>query len=129
MIQQSFGFRKEEHLKSRKQIDLLFRNRQSLGAYPLRLFWAETSEPLSIPVQVGFSVSKRTFKQAVKRNRHKRLMREVYRLNKHDLHDFLISNDKKINLMLLYVGKESGNYQRIEKKFLQLIDKLKKELL
>ena len=37
----SFKFPKAERLKSRKQIGELFKNRQSVGAYPLRVFWAE----------------------------------------------------------------------------------------
>lgn len=127
-MQQSFGFKKSEHLKSRKQIGLLFKNRQTVGAYPLRLFWSITKNDIPFPVQIGFSVSKRTFKQAVKRNHYKRLMREAFRLNKHDLHDFLTSKNQKINIMLLYVGKENCDYHHIEKKFFKLIEKLKKEL-
>lgn len=118
-------FSKEERLKSRKQIGLLFKNRQSVGAYPLRIFWAEMERDDSpYPVAISFSVSKRIFKRAVQRNRHKRLMREAFRLHKHDLYERLNLASKKLNLMLIYVGKEPANFATIEKKYLKLIDKL-----
>ncbi|MDC0231258.1 ribonuclease P protein component [Aureispira] len=124
------NFSKSERLKSKKQIGLLFKNRQSIGMYPLRVFWAETDtqQPL-YPAQVTFSVSKKTFKQAVKRNFYKRLMREVYRQNKHMLYQKLQKEKKSINLLLLYVGKEDSNYELIQKKYLHLIDELFAKLI
>lgn len=118
-------FSKEERLKSRKQIGLLFKNRQSVGSYPLRIFWAETQRDESkYPVAISFSVSKRVFKQAVKRNRHKRLMVEAFRLHKHKLYEQLKLENKQLNLMLIYVGKEPADFAIIEKKYLKLMDKL-----
>ncbi|CAA6820814.1 MAG: Ribonuclease P protein component [uncultured Aureispira sp.] len=121
----SYTFSKEERLKSRKQIGFLFKNRQSVGSYPLRIFWAETErEDAKYPVSISFSVSKRIFKQAVKRNRHKRLMLEAFRLHKHKLYEKLRSENKQLNLMLIYVGKEPADFATIEKKYLKLMDKL-----
>ena len=124
------SFTKSERLKSKKQIGLLFKNRQSTGMYPLRLFWAETDiqQPL-YPVKITFSVSKKTFKQAVKRNFYKRLMREVYRQHKHILHQKLQKEKKTINILLLYVGKDDSNYELIEKKYLLLIDEFLAKLI
>lgn len=128
-MQPSFQFRKENRLKSRKAIGALFQNRQTVGAYPLRVFYRILPiEEADTTVQIGFSVSKRTFKQAVKRNHYKRLMREAYRLHQHDLYDFLKEKGKSIQLMLLYVGKEPSEYATVAQKYLQLIERLKKEL-
>jgi ribonuclease P protein component len=77
-------FRKAERLKSRKTIQALFSQRQSVASFPLRLLWQY--EPVAIagraPVQVAFSVPKRKVKKAVDRHRLQRLMREAYRLEK-----------------------------------------------
>ena len=122
----SFTFTKAERLKSRKQIGLLFKNRQSVGVYPLRIFWAETAPcpTAAFPAKIAFSVSKKTFKQAVKRNRYKRLMREVYRLHKHKIYQQLRAETKSLDLMLIYVGKEQCDFATLEKKYLRLMDKL-----
>jgi len=126
----SYTFTKQERLKSKKEIGLLFSNRQSVGAYPLRVFWAEV-EPLEdspYPAKMAFNVSKKTFKQAVKRNRYKRLMREAHRLHKHKFYEKLEQETKTLHLMLIYVGKDKTAFATIEKKYLQLMDKLLKQI-
>ncbi|MCH2023019.1 MAG: ribonuclease P protein component [Saprospiraceae bacterium] len=124
------SFTKSERLKSKKQIGLLFKNKQSIGIYPLRIFWAETDiQQTSYPAKATFSVSKKTFKKAVKRNFYKRLMREVYRKHKHILYQKLQKEKKTINLLLLYVGKDDSNYELIEKKYLLLIDEFFSKLM
>lgn len=127
---QSNTINQQERLKSRKQIGLLFKNRQSVGAYPLRIFWKEIPPNDSpYPVAISFSVSKRVFKHAVKRNRHKRLMREAFRLHKHQLYKTLKAETKQLNLMLIYVGKEASDFATIEKKYLRLMDKLLEQIV
>lgn len=137
----SYTFTKAERLKSEKQIGLLFQKRQSVGAYPLRVFWIENAVVESTttenaienvpknsiaaqPLIVAFSVSKKTFKQAVKRNRYKRLMREAHRLNKHRYCEKLLAANKTISVMFLFVGKEACDFVTIQKKYIQLMDKL-----
>lgn len=121
----SKGISKAERLKSRKQIGLLFQQRQSVGAYPLRVFWRlQTQTARTSPVSIGFSVSKKNFKRAVKRNRYKRLMRELFRLHKSSLYQFLEDKGWQLDLMLVYVGKTESDYQHLEKKYQQLLGKL-----
>lgn len=120
----SYTFTKAERLKSQKRISRIFKHRQSVGAYPLRVFWAETEHQSDSPAATAFSVSKKNFKRAVKRNRFKRLMREVHRLNKHQLYNALEQQEKTLDLMLVYVGKEEHNFAMIEKKYGRLIKKL-----
>lgn len=118
-------FQKSERLKSRKQIGRLFQQRQSVGVYPLRLFWG-VREGLEAthPVSIGFSVPKRLHKRAVHRNRQRRLMQEVFRLNKERLYPHLEEKGLTLNLMLVYVGKETTDFDTIERKYRRLISKL-----
>ena len=71
-------YSKEEKLKSKKLIDALFSEGQSVAAFPLRLVYLETTFTETILAKTGVSVSKRNFKTAVQRNRIKRLLRESY---------------------------------------------------
>ncbi len=95
----TFTFKKAERLKSRKVIELLFKDGKSFGAYPLRLVFLKNEEPRSnAPVQFTVSVPKRSFKSAVARNRIKRKVREAWRLNKHWLYEKLEKTEGQISL-------------------------------
>ena len=72
---------KDEKLKSRKQIEKLFVEGDSLKEYPFRLKYLKVGD-VDNAVKIAFSVPKRNFKLAVDRNRIKRLLRESYRKNK-----------------------------------------------
>jgi len=70
----TFTYKKKEKLKSKKLIDQMFTEGQSVSAYPLRLIYLPTVFNDDIIVKTGVSVSKRNFKTAVDRNRIKRLL-------------------------------------------------------
>lgn len=78
------------------------------------------------PVNVVISVSKRRFKAAHDRNRIKRLMREVYRLQKADLlYPSVKLRSSGLLLAIQYVGKEEIPFGvlsgKMEKALKQLI--------
>ncbi len=111
-----FTFKKAERLKSLKVIGALFKDGQSFGVYPLRLFWSsQPLEPGAAPVQFTVSVAKKNFKSAVARNRIKRKVREAWRLNKHRLYRKLEGNPQQYACMVLYVAKEDLPFDQIEK--------------
>ena len=96
MMSESFG--KKEKLKSKKEIELLFAEGESIAKYPVRLVFKKASFEEDVAFKVGTSVSKRYFKKAVDRNRIKRLMRESYRKNK-----YIVANTThQFTFMFLY---------------------------
>lgn len=84
---------------------------------------------LNTPVQAGFSASSRNFRKATDRNRIKRLSREAWRLQKHDLYDFLRQQNLQIIIFFIYTGKELPSYPLVSDKFSIILEKLKKELV
>jgi ribonuclease P protein component len=70
------------------------------------------------------SVSKRSFKRAVDRNRIKRLMREAWRLHKHNAYAALQKHEKQRALVLIYVGKELPTFEGMQASMQTLIAKM-----
>ena len=126
----NFTYPKNEKLKSKITIDLLFSKGKSVSKYPLRLVYVESD--YGIPqdseqkLKMGVSVSKKYFKKAVDRNYFKRVLRECYRLNKFLLTDNL---DKKYCIMFFYQTSEKLSYQEIEEKSKLLFEKFRKAII
>ncbi len=115
-----FTFSKKDKLKSKKLIELLFSEGQSVSAYPLRLVYKNALFDDGILIKTGISVSKRHFKKAVDRNRIKRLLRESYRLNKSVYFNKITT---PYAFMILYIGKEKITLPEIESKMNLLFEK------
>jgi len=117
-------FPKEEHLCRKKLIDELFgKQGSSFGVYPLRIVWIASPAPLVTPPQVLISVSKRSFKRAVDRNRLKRLIREAYRLNKYRLLEQPGGHQVAL-LGIIFTGKEKSPLTLVEKKLVSALHRL-----
>lgn len=119
----TFSFPKNEKLKSRKVIELLFTEGKSISKFPLRLVFIQTSFHDETQVKAGFSVPKRKFKKAVDRNRIKRYIREAYRLNKGGFFNNLSTS---YAFMFLYIGKEEPSFDELNKTMGQLLTKFLK---
>jgi len=116
----NFNYPKNEKLKSKISIGLLFSEGKSVSKYPLRLVYHSGSLNENEKIKMGVSVSKKNFKKAVDRNHFKRILRETYRLNKHILLDNL---DKPYAFMFFYQTKERLTYEEINTKTIQLFEK------
>ncbi len=116
----NFNYPKNERLKSKTIIGLLFSDGKSVSKYPLRLVYRPAEENSEEGTKIGVSVSKKYFKKAVDRNYFKRVLRETYRLNKHLLLDNL---DQKYSIMLFYQTKDKLSYEEINTKMIQLFEK------
>ncbi|GAL65392.1 ribonuclease P protein component [Jejuia pallidilutea] len=115
-----FTYPKQEKLKSKKLIEQLFTEGQSVTAFPLRLVYLGTTFDDAVIAKTGVSVSKRHFKTAVDRNHIKRLLREVYRLNKAVYFNNLTTQHA---FMILYIGKEKPSFAQIETRMKLLFEK------
>lgn len=112
-------FGKKEKLKSKKLIGQLFSEGSSLSVFPLKLIYFR-KENQDVPIKTAVSVPKKNFKQAVHRNKIKRLVRESYRLNKG-----MVFNNTQGNFafLFLYLGKDMPTFVEIESKMKLVLEK------
>jgi len=116
----NFTYPKNERLKSKTTIGLLFSEGKSVSKYPLRLVYRQAEAGSEEKIKIGVSVSKKYFKKAVDRNYFKRVLRETYRLNKHLLWDNL---EEPYSFMFFYQTKDRLSYEEINTKTIQLFEK------
>ncbi len=128
-------------------MEALFASGKSFNAFPIKVFY--TLEPIEQTdsadiksfknntrthssaqniaanfVHAGVGVSSRNFKKAVDRNRVKRLLREVYRTQKHDLINAVALQISELTIFFLYVGKELPEYIDLKISMEKTLEKL-----
>ena len=113
-------YSREEKLKSKSTIDLLFSKGKSVAKYPLPLVFVEIDDNGPIQNKTGVSVSKKYFKKAVDRNYYKRVLRETYRHNKKILQ---VDDSKSFAFMLLYQTKDRLPFDQINQLTIELFEK------
>lgn len=111
---------KKDKLKSKRLIEQLFTEGKTITVYPLRLVYLKTNFEDQSILKTGVSVSKRLHKKAVARNRIKRLLREVYRLNKPL---YFNNSSASYAFMILYLSKDGTTFDKLNNSIKLLLQK------
>lgn len=106
MLKQQFRLKKDSAFQA------TYRVRNSYQNCGIVLWVGKKKESPEFPTKVGFVVSKKTHKRAVRRNRLKRLMRESYRLLLKEGN----AGSSQQHLSLIFVGFEKA----LDKDFAQI---------
>lgn len=116
--------KKQFRLKKHSAFNATYRIKHSYCIGGVVLWVGKKKNDAQIPTKVGFVVSKKTHKRAVKRNRLKRLMRESYRLL---LKDNKIQKSQEY-LSLIFVGFEKAldkDFHQMKNIIQNLLEKIK----
>jgi len=117
---------KDDKLKSRKIIEQLFKEGKSFSLFPFRIIYLLQSSNNIGRLQAGFSVGTKHFKNAVDRNRIKRLMREGYRLQKNTLTDLVKKDTKDCWVFFIYTGTNIPDHTLVSEKINASLKRLQK---
>jgi ribonuclease P protein component len=125
----NFKFPKSERLTNKKKFEQLFESGKTVKAFPFKLIYiTEPATEQEPPLQLAFTVPKRSFKKAVDRNYIRRRMKEAFRLNNSLLKENIDLNKNHLYAILIYTNRDKMAYHAIEKAWKKLVQKLLDEL-
>ena len=101
------AFPKSCRLKSSLRIKNIVQQRRYVFSYPIKCFYDFGAEE---GAKVAVIVSKKRFQHATDRNRVKRIMREAYRLNRHQL---FLPDHCGVEMCWMYVGDELPTFEQM----------------
>lgn len=115
-----YHFSKQEKVISLKIIQALYsKGNHSIFVFPFKVSVVFVTEQLA-SCQVLITVPKRNFKKAVDRNRIKRQIREIYRLNKNVLLTHPEFENKQIAISIAFIDKTDLAYKQAETAMLKV---------
>ena len=124
----SHTFHKLEKLSHKASIDAIFQKKgKSIFKPPILLAYFETELITSFPCQLLVSVSKRKFKRATDRNRIKRQITDIYRLQKHKIYAAIPEN-KKYALGVLFLNNQMPEHSTLQNNLTLAIDEFIKRI-
>jgi ribonuclease P protein component len=124
----SFSFTKAEKICSKYDIDALFDEGRNFKSSFLgfKFLWQEISAWPRVKYLVV--VPKRRVKKAVDRNRIKRQLREIIRLNKKPIENEVIKSNKRLLIAVIYNGPSKTDYAKLESAYLQMAENLPRQV-
>ena len=118
-----YSFPKKEHLTKKEHFDKLHSAGRGVKSFPFSLRYIEAELEEGLQRKVAILAPKRGLNKAVDRNKMKRQMRELYRLNKPAIFD---SGVQEI-WSLRYLGNRLNDYAFLEAGFLKLLEAYEKQ--
>lgn len=122
---------KREILRTPAVIDSLFAKGRRGTVAPIRYVWQVirgTEQTSAEGVGIMFSVPKKFFKRANKRNLLRRRMKESYRQAKHDLVREATEKGISLNIALIYTSKEISDYNTINNVVCRILEQIRERL-
>jgi ribonuclease P protein component len=122
----SSKFPKTEKLCNRKRIDSLFESGSSFYIHPVKVYYTVSSSNKEdrAPVQLLISIPKRNIKKAVDRNRLKRLIRESYRIQKHQFIANCTIQNLAIDTAFVYTLRKQLEFKEIREIIFLILQRL-----
>jgi ribonuclease P protein component len=117
-------FPRSEKLKSRNALEALYGQGVPYSAYPIRMLTLKVPFDAAHPVKIAVSAPKRKLKAAPDRNRMKRLMREAWRLHKHDFIQHCRTREVSYHLLLISQCNTPVPYALVKEKITLLLKRL-----
>ena len=115
----TFSFPKKQHLAQRERIAELASRGRVLFKYPVKAYWLPREDASGeVCPRYVFSVPKKSFKRAVKRNLLKRRMREAVRLHQAECLGGLCGD-----FLLVYISKDICEYADIAAAVREILSK------
>jgi ribonuclease P protein component len=123
----SFG--KDERLRGETEIEKLFTQGNQIYLYPLKIvFYIIPPKNVVKPIQILFTVPKRQFKTAVKRNAIRRKLKESFRLLKEELYKNQIFRSLNVQIAIVYLAKNELPFNEIDAALNKIFIRLASEL-
>lgn len=119
----SLTLRRSDKIKGVKTINILFDEPDIVTVFPLKAFYKNELITNNSQIEIAVSVSKKRFKKSPDRNRIKRILRESFRVNKMKILSNT-SNDTKLSVMIVYIGKELPEVMDLKNKMEELFQKI-----
>ncbi len=122
----NFSFPKKYRINSKLVFEKLIAHNQTVFLYPFKCYYLfSTLEDGQEVNSMAITVPKRNFKRAVDRNRMKRVTREVYRINHHQILDRkTVVKNKKLSLLFIYIATKKENFVFMEMKMQEILKKI-----